>query len=96
MQHARGSLVSLPIYYLYGGLSWGPSKGNTDKRNMGLVTSPRASKISCLLFTYAFTKTNLKSCQNLSLNKLCESSGQLINFYKSSLTLSNNATAHDK
>jgi len=63
--------------------------------------SLRAFKIPCLLFaddSLLFCRTNLESCQQLSsiMNKFCQSSGQLINFYKSSLTFSRNAKTHDK
>jgi len=71
------------------------------KCGIGVQLSPRASKIPCLLFTddsLLFYRTKPESCQELSsiLNSLCQSSGQLINFNKTSLTFSSNATAHDK
>ena len=71
------------------------------KCGIGVKLSPRASKIPCLLFaddSLLFCRTNLESCQqfNSIMNKFCQSSGQLINFHKSSLTFSRNATTHDK
>ena len=71
------------------------------KSSIGFKITPKADKISCLLFTddsLLFCRTNLESCRHLSilLSKFCQSSGQLINFHKSSLTFSKNATAHGK
>jgi len=71
------------------------------KSCIGFKIAPRAEKISCLLFaddSLVFCKTNLESCRKLDdlLNKFCQSPGQLINFHKSSLTFSKNATAHDR
>jgi len=61
----------------------------------------KQKKIPCLLFaddSLLFCRTNLESCRHLSklLSKFCQSSGQLINFHKSSLTFSKNAMAHDR
>jgi len=63
--------------------------------------SPRASKIPCLLFaddSLIFCRTNLESCQELSsvLSNFRQNYGELINFHKSSLTFSSNASIHDK
>jgi len=71
------------------------------KSCIGFKIAPRAEKISCLLFaddSLVFCKTNVASCRKLDdlLNKFCQSSGQLINFHKSSLTFSKNVTAHDR
>ena len=71
------------------------------KYGIGIKLSPRATKISCLLFandSLLFSRTNIESCKELSsiLNRFCQRSGYLINFQKSSLTFSSNAKAHDK
>ena len=71
------------------------------KCGISIKISPRASKIPCFLFAddcLLFCRTNLESYRELSsvLNKFCQSSGQLINFHKSLLTFSSNATVHDK
>jgi len=71
------------------------------KAGVGIKTTLKARKIPCLLFandSLLFCRTNLESCRHLSkvLSEFCQSSGKLINFHKSSLTFSKNATAHDK
>jgi len=73
----------------------------SSKFGIGFKIAPRAEKLPCLLFaddSLLFCRTNLETCRNLSnvLSDFCRSSGQLINFHKSSLTFSANATAHDK
>ena len=73
----------------------------TKKASIGFKITPKADKIPCLLFaddSLLFCRTNLESCRLLGnlLNKFCQSSGQLINFHKSSLTFSKNATMHDR
>jgi len=73
----------------------------TKKASIGFKITPKAEKIPCLLFaddSLLFCRTNLESCRNLGnlLSKFCQSSGQLINFHKSSLTFSKNASAHDR
>jgi len=72
-----------------------------QKSDIGFKITPKAEKIPCLLFaddSLLFCCTNLESCQHLGnlLSKFCQSSGQLINFHKSSLTFSKNASAHDR
>ena len=71
------------------------------KCRIGFKLSSRAAKIPCLLFTddgLLFCRTNLESCHELSsvMSNFYRNSGQLINFHKSSLTFSSNATFHDK
>jgi len=71
------------------------------KASIGFKINPSAEKIPCLLFaddSLVFCRTNLESCRDLNnlLSKFCRSLGQLINFQKSSLTFSKNASAHDK
>ena len=73
----------------------------TKKSSIGFKITPKAEKIPCLLFaddSLLFCRTNLESCRHLSnlLSKFCQSSGQLINFHKSSVTFSKNASAHDR
>ena len=68
---------------------------------IGFKLLPRAAKIPCLLFTddsLLFCRTNLESGHELSsvVSNFYRNSGQLINFYKLSLTFSSNATFHDK
>ena len=74
---------------------------NNKNCGIGFKISPRATKIPCLLFaddSLLFCRSNLKACQRLNrlLVNFCRNSGQLINFHKSSVTFSKNATAHDK
>ena len=71
------------------------------KCGIGIKLSPRASKLPCLLFaddSLLFCRTNLETCQLLDrlLNNFCQNSGQLINYHKSSIIFSKNATTHDK
>jgi len=71
------------------------------KSGVGIKITPKVEKIPCLLFvddSLLFCKTNLESCCHLNklLSNFCQSSGYLINFHKSSLTFSKNATAHDR
>ena len=73
----------------------------SSKSGIGFKIAPRAEKLPCLLFaddSLLFCRTNLETCRRLSnvLSNFCRSSGQLINFHKSSLTFSKNATTHDK
>ena len=70
------------------------------KSRINIKLSSRASKIPYLLFvddSLLFYRTNVEACQELRsiLNKFCQSSGQLINFRKSSLTFSSNVKARD-
>ena len=74
---------------------------NIKKCGIGIKISPRAIQIPCLLFaddSLLFCRSNLESCQRLNrlLVDFCRKSGQLINFHKSSITFSKNATALDK
>jgi len=71
------------------------------KCGIGIKLSPRASKLPCLLFaddSLLFCRTNFETCQLLDrlLTNFCQNSGQLINYNKSSIIFSKNATAHDK
>jgi len=73
----------------------------SSKSGIGFKIAPRAEKLPYLLFaddSLLFCQTNLETCRRLSnvLSDFCRSSGQLINFHKSSLTFSKNATTHDK
>jgi len=73
----------------------------SSESGIGFKIASRAKKLPCLLFaddSLLFCRTNLETCRRLSnvLSKFCHSSGQLINFHKSSLTFSKNATTHDK
>ena len=74
---------------------------NIKKCGIGIKISPRATQIPCLLFaddSLLFCRSNLESCQRLNrlLANFCQNLGQLINFHKSSIIFSKNATAHDK
>ena len=90
------------IPYLYASFNKSSTESATKKKaSIGFKITPKADKIPCLLFAYdslLFCRTNLESCQHLDslLNKFCQSSGQLINFHKSSLTFSKNASARDR
>ena len=71
------------------------------KTSIGFKITPKGEKIPCLLFAddnLLLCRTNLESCRHLGnlLSKFCQSSGQLINFHKSSLTFSKNASVHDR
>ena len=87
---------------MYAGFNKSSTESVTEKKaSIGFKITPKADKIPCLLFandSLLFCRTNLESCQHLDslLNKFCQSSGQLINFHKSSLTFSKNASAHDR
>jgi len=74
---------------------------NGPKSGVGVKISPRDMKIPCLLFAndcLLFAKANLASCSKVKsiLDLFCSTSGQLINYYKSILTFSQNATLHQK
>ena len=74
---------------------------NKKKSEIGFKIAPKVEKLPCLLFadySLLFCRTNLELCQKLStlLTNFCHNSGQLINFQKSSITCSKNATAHDQ
>jgi len=71
------------------------------RSGIGVKICPRTTSISCLIFVddcLLFCKTNSTSCIKLKniLDKLCTISGQLINFYKSILTFSSNASNEQK
>jgi len=77
------------------------SAANLSKSGVGIKISPRAQKIPRLMFAddcLIFSKANYSTCCNLKtiLDDFCESSGQMINFHKSSLTFSRNATHSQK
>ena len=76
-------------------------KKKKRKSRIGFKLSPKAYQLPYLLFAYdslLFCRTNLESCQKLStlLNRFCQSLGEIINFHKSTITFSKNATVRDR
>jgi len=76
-------------------------EANAPRSRVGVKIIQSSVKISCLLFAddcLLFCKTNLGSCSKLKgiLDFLCSTSGQLVNYHKSALTLSRNATDTQK
>ena len=74
---------------------------NLPKSGIGIKISPRDQKIPCLMFAddyLIFSKANYSTCCKLKtiLDDFCDTSGQMINFHKSSLTFSRNATHSQK
>ena len=71
------------------------------KSGVGIRVCPDAPIIPSLFFaddSLLFCKTNATACRHLKtiMDHFCSLSGQLINFHKSSLVFSNNATATHK
>jgi len=71
------------------------------KSGMGIKICLNSVKIPCLLFAddyLLFCKTNQQTCSILKaiLDRFCSLSGQLVNFHKSALTFSRNATTTQK
>jgi len=76
-------------------------ESNRPKSGLGVKISPQDTKILCLLFVddcLVFIKADHVNCQQLKLvlGSFCSASSQLINYHKSSLTLSRNASVHQK
>ena len=68
------------------------------KAGIGFKLGPRLERIPCLLFAddcLLFCKAEITTCRRLKslLDKFCSRSGQLVNYHKSTLTFSSNATA---
>jgi len=73
----------------------------SPRSGIGVKICPASVKISCLLFAddcLLFCKANLGSCSQLKsiLDSFCSSSRQLVNYHKSALTFSRNATDTQK
>jgi len=76
-------------------------ESNAPKSGIGIKLSPRSERIPCLFFAddcLLFCKADATACSNLKsvLAAFCSSSGQLINYHKSTLTFSTNATANQR
>jgi len=72
-------------------------EANAPRISIGVKICPSSIKIPCLLFAddcLLFCKTNIGSCTKLKsiLDVFCSTSGQLVNYHKSALTFSRNAT----
>jgi len=80
-------------------LSMALSKATKQRRTgIGIKLSPALERIPCLLFAddcLLFCKADHTNCTRLKniLDEFCNQSGQLINYHKSTLTYSRNATA---
>jgi len=77
------------------------SATNQPKCGIGIKISPRVQTIPCLTFTddcLIFSKANYSTCCKLKavLDDFCDTYRQMINFHKSSLTFSRNATQSQK
>ena len=73
----------------------------SHKSGIGVQICPSTINIPCLLFAddcLLFCKANSESCSKLKsiLDLFCSYSGQLVNFHKSVLTFSRNATNTQK
>ena len=73
-------------------------ESDTPKTGIGIKISPQSKRIPCLLFAddcLLFCKADSTTCTKLKsvLGAFCSSSGQLINYHKSTLTFSTNATS---
>ena len=71
------------------------------KTGIGFKIGPRLERIPCLFFAddcLLFCKVKTQACTRLKslLDIFCSRSGQLINYYKSTLTFSSNATSHHR
>jgi len=76
-------------------------EASARKSGIGIKISPRDIQISCLLFAndcLLFCKANSKSCNKLKsvLDTFCSTSGQLVNYHKSVMTFSHNASLVQK
>jgi len=68
------------------------------RSGIGIKISPRSERIPCLLFAddcLLFCKVETTTCNRLKtlLETFCSRSGQLVNYHKSTLTFSSNATS---
>jgi len=80
---------------------WLINASNNKKSGIGIKLCPRSNKVPGLLFVddcLLFCKTTTTSSKHLKsiLDKFRANSGQLINYHKSTLTFSSNATTHQK
>ena len=80
---------------------WLTKEAATKKSGIGLKIWPRSNTVPGLLFVddcLLFCKANTTICAQLKslLEKFCDNSGQLINYHKSVLTFSSNASSHQK
>ena len=76
-------------------------EANTPMSGVGIKICPSSVTIPCLLFAddcLLFCKTNLGNCAKLKsiMDFVCPTSGQLVNYHKSALTFSSNATDTQK
>ena len=80
---------------------WLTNAAANKKSEIGIKICPWSNMVPSLLFAddcLLFYKTTTASSTHLKsiLDKFYENSGQLINYHKSALTFSHNATAHQK
>ena len=99
----QGDPLSPYLFILYMNvLNMAISKAaNIPKSDIGVRVCPQSPLIPCLFFAddnLLFCKANTSACLNLKdiIINFCTLSGQLINFHKSSLVFSSNATRTHK
>ena len=71
------------------------------KTGIGIKLGPQTQRIPCLLFAddcLLFCKVETTTCNRLKslLDTFCSRSGQLVNYHKSTLTFSSNATSNHR